>query len=229
MDELSRILSYPGVHETPEFGVTTLIPAVLMSFVIGQLLSWTYTRTHSGLSYSRAFAQSLVLMTMIVALVMFVIGNSLVTAFGLIGALALVRFRNVLKDTRDTVFVFTTLVLGMACGSQRYDAAVPGAVIMVAVTTYLNVVDFGNRGRFDGHLTCRFQAPAAVEVLPAVLRRHCLAAKRLSSRHGDGVVEYVYQVRLRDRRRGDDFAVELQSLDDRGRVAFVLHDDLAET
>ena len=62
-------------------------------------------------------------MTVVVSMVMFVIGNSIITAFGLLGALALIRFRNVLKDTRDTVFVFIALVVGMAVGAQRFATA----------------------------------------------------------------------------------------------------------
>ena len=63
--------------------------------------------------------QAAVLMTLVVSLVMYVIGNSIITAFGLLGALALIRFRNVLKDTRDTVFVFIALVVGMAVTSRQ--------------------------------------------------------------------------------------------------------------
>ena len=95
----------------------------MIAAFIGLAVAWVYQRTHHGLSYSRGFTQSLVVLTMGATLLIFVIGDSLVTAFGLLGALAIVRFRNVLKDTRDTVFVFFSLVLGMAAGTQRYGIA----------------------------------------------------------------------------------------------------------
>ena len=86
-------------------------------------------------------------MTMVVSLVMYVIGNSIITAFGLLGALALIRFRNVLKDTRDTVFVFIALVTGMAVGSQRYMTAIVGTIALLLATFYLTTTSFGTLGR----------------------------------------------------------------------------------
>ena len=101
-----------------------LFLSLSLAFVLGQAIAWVYQRTHSGLSYARSFTQSLVLITMVVSLVMHVIGDNIVTAFGLIGALAIIRFRNVLKDTRDTVFIFYALVLGMAIGNGQFAAAI---------------------------------------------------------------------------------------------------------
>lgn len=134
-----------------------MLLSLLLAFVLGQLIAWVYRRTHSGLSYSRSFTESMVLITMVVTLVMFVIGNNIVTAFGLIGALAIIRFRNVLKDTRDTVFVFFALVLGMALGSLRYGPAILGTLLLLAATVYLNWIRFGTNGLFDGHLSFRLE------------------------------------------------------------------------
>ena len=64
-----------------------------------------------------------------------------------LGALALIRFRNVLKDTRDTVFVFIALVTGMAVGSQRYMTAIVGTIAMSLAALYLNMTSFGSQGK----------------------------------------------------------------------------------
>src|SRR6185436_12955426 len=64
----------------PSFSAEAAVLAFLLAFVLGQAIAWTYTRTHTGLSYSRSFTQSLVLITVVVAMVMFVIGDSIVTA-----------------------------------------------------------------------------------------------------------------------------------------------------
>jgi ABC-type spermidine/putrescine transport system permease subunit II len=107
-----------------DVSVQGLLLSLALAFLLGQLLAWTYTWTHRGLSYSRAFTHSLVIMAVVIALLMMVIGTSIVTAFGLLGALALVRFRNVLKDTRDTVFVLMSIVIGISVGTQRYADAI---------------------------------------------------------------------------------------------------------
>ena len=131
-----------------EATLTGALLSLLLAFLLGQTIAWIYAWTHSGLSYARSFTQSLVLMTLVVSLVMLVIGDSIVTAFGLLGALALIRFRNVLKDTRDTVFVFMALVVGMAVGSQRFMIAILGTLALVLVVIYLNLTSFGTMGRY---------------------------------------------------------------------------------
>ena len=54
--------------------------------------------------------QTIVFLTLIVAIVVMVIGNNLARTFALVGALSIIRFRTVLKDTRDIAFVFGSLV-----------------------------------------------------------------------------------------------------------------------
>src|SRR5437867_13297412 len=78
------------------------ILGLLLSFAGGQIIAWVYMLTHSGLSYSRSFVNALIVMPVIVSLVMMVLSNNLVTAFGMMAVFAIVRFRNILRDTLDT-------------------------------------------------------------------------------------------------------------------------------
>lgn len=132
MNELLQSLN--GVDRMrAEVTVQGVLLALLLAFLLGQVVAWTYVRTHSGLSYSRSFTQSLVVMAVAVALLMTVIGDSIVTAFGLLGALALVRFRNVLKDTRDTVFILMSMVVGIAIGTERFMTGIVGTAAMLGI------------------------------------------------------------------------------------------------
>jgi uncharacterized membrane protein YhiD involved in acid resistance len=228
MEQLTRFLEQVNAQRLDVSLESTLL-ALALAFVLGQLVAWVYVRTHSGLSYARSFTQSLVLLTMIAALVIFVIGDSIVTAFGLIGALAIVRFRNVLKDTRDTVFVFTALVLGMAVGSQRYLAALIGGPAVLAAAVLLRATAFGARRSFDGHLTCSLDRSTADRAgLAAVLRRFCRQAQEVSVRSGPEASELVYEVRLRDRRRQEELVDELRRVGGVGQVALLLREELLE-
>jgi len=214
-----------------DFSVQTVLLTLLLAFVLGQVIAWTYARTHSGLSYARSFTQSLVLMTIVVSLVMTVIGDSIVTAFGLLGALALIRFRNVLKDTRDTVFVFISLVIGLAVGSQRFLTAVIGTIVLVLVVIYLNLTSFGTLGRYDGYLTLRLAGPATgrSEAL-RLLQRFCKAFKQVSTRQSgeETGTEFVFQIGLRDRERGDELLDDLKRLEGVAHVSLVLRSELSE-
>jgi hypothetical protein len=215
-----------------DYSFESVVLSLLLAFVLGQAVAWIYAWSHTGLSYSRSFTQSLVLMTMIVSLVMFVIGNNIVTAFGLLGALALIRFRNVLKDTRDTVFVFIALVIGMAVGSQRYMAAITGTIVIGLVVLYFSLTSFGSMGAYDGYLTCRLTpaGPPSGE-LARLLRRFCRAVKQVSSRQAleeEEGSEVIYQVGLRDRERSRELLEELRRLEGIRHVSLLLRNELSE-
>src|SRR6266852_2580571 len=96
-----------------------MILCLLLAFGCGHIIAWVYMMTHSGLSYSRSFVNSLIIMPVIVSLVMMVLSNNLITAFGMMAVFAIVRFRNILRDTLYTAYVLTVIVIGMATGSQQ--------------------------------------------------------------------------------------------------------------
>lgn len=229
MDRFMEVLNGPTSGGDYSFQSTLL--ALLLAFVLGQVIAWTYAWTHSGLSYSRSFTQSLVLMTLVVSLVMFVIGNSIITAFGLIGALALIRFRNVLKDTRDTVFVFISLVVGMAVGSQRYMVAIVGTIALLLAVLYMNITQFGTLGRYDGYLTLRVASAVAGRTeSSAMLDRFCRSVKQISTRQSgeEESAEFVYQVGLRDRDRSTEFLGALRELEHVTHASLVMRNELSE-
>jgi uncharacterized membrane protein YhiD involved in acid resistance len=227
MNEFLRSLEAMPVGS--DRSIEAMLLSFLLAFVLGQVVAWTYSRTHTGLSYSRSFTQSLVIMTLVVSLVMFVIGDSIVTAFGLLGALALIRFRNVLKDTRDTVFVFISLVVGMAVGTQRYLLAITGTAVLILVVLFLDLTAFGTLGRFDGYLTLRGSRQTGGEA-ERVLRRFCREIKHVSTRHASGTSgeEIVFEIGLRDRTKGDALLAELRRLEGIENASLMIRTEYAE-
>src|SRR5437764_7928479 len=126
-----------------------MILGLLMAFGCGHIMAWVYMMTHSGLSYSRSFVNSLIIMPVIVSMVMMVLSNNLITAFGMMAVFAIVRFRNILRDTLDTTYVLTVIVIGMATGSQKFASAILGCVLMALALVYLWYTSFGTRHRCD--------------------------------------------------------------------------------
>jgi hypothetical protein len=230
MEQLWHFLD-GGAARNSIFTPESIILSLLVSFVLGHLLAWVYYATHSGLSYSRSFVQSLILMAVVVSLVMVVIGNSIITAFGLMGALALVRFRNVIKDTRDVVFVFCAVVIGMAAGSQRYAVAIVGTVALCAIAIYLHVSTFGSHCSHNAYLRFRLVGfVAADHPLPALLKRFCGAFALISVQDGDlsGIAEYAYQLTLRDSSRNEQLIAELRQLGGISDVSLTAQEELLE-
>lgn len=203
---------------------------LVLAFVLGQAAAWIYVYTHAGLSYSRAFVQSIVILTVVLSLGMMVIGYNIAIAFGLIGALAVIRFRNILKDTRDTAFVFFTLIVGLATGTGRYALAVLGTAVFGLIVLYLHWTQFGSRDISDAFLRFRLAPAAATDgSVQRLLGRYCRRSTLVSQRFpeaGDG--EVAYRLVMRNPRRAPEMVEELKGFEGVSNVSFVLHEEQGE-
>jgi len=201
--------------------LSTLLVSIFLSFVIGQTIAWVYMTTHSGLSYSRSFVSSLIIIPMIVALVMGVMANNLVTAFGMMAVFSIVRFRNILRDTFDSAYVLWALSMGMACGTQRFPIAVLGCIILAAVIIYLRITNFGSRLNYDYILNLHWARPVLeLPSLQRVLERHALTANCSSQRSHEGNkgTDLSFRLLMRDPARMEDMLTELRALEGVTRV-----------
>jgi uncharacterized membrane protein YhiD involved in acid resistance len=115
----------------------------VVAIAVGLALAIVYRSTHKGLSYSQSFLQTLVFVSLVVALVMMTVRNSLATAFTLVGAMSIIRFRTVVKDTRDTAFVFASLALGMAAGLGHWELVGIGTGAVCLLALLLFATNFG--------------------------------------------------------------------------------------
>ena len=116
---------------------TDILVNLLVAAILGLFISVVYKNTHRGLSYSQSFIVTIILVTVIVSMVMMVIGNNIARAFALVGALSIIRFRTVVKDTKDTAFVFMALAAGMAAGTSSYFLAIVGTGVISSVAFLL--------------------------------------------------------------------------------------------
>jgi|TARA_Y100000389_G_C17456492_1_gene518523 hypothetical protein len=115
-----------------------------LSFILGVIVSIVYKKTHKGLSYSQSFMITNIFVAVIVCMVIMIIGNSLARAFALVGALSIIRFRTVVKDTKDTAFIFWSLAVGMASGTGSYFLAISGTIIITIIAFILHHTNFGS-------------------------------------------------------------------------------------
>ena len=116
--------------------------AVLLGFVVAAVYHVSLWRRRETLT----LRTTLVLLCVLVAIVTMVIGDSVARAFGLAGALSIVRFRTVVEDTRDTAFVIFAVVVGMAAGAGFLILAAMAIPAVLAAAMVMSI--------FDGRLTC---------------------------------------------------------------------------
>ena len=117
---------------------------LVLSFILGVLISLIYKKTHKGLSYSQSFMVTNIFVAVIVCMVIMIIGNSLARAFALVGALSIIRFRTVVKDTKDTAYIFWSLAVGMAAGTGSYFLVIAGSIIISGIALILFYTNFGS-------------------------------------------------------------------------------------
>jgi hypothetical protein len=220
-----------GDHASAPTSFQSLIIALLLAYLLGQMIAWVYVATHSGVSYSRSYVVSLIVLPVLVALVLIVMANNLITAFGLIAVFAVVRFRNVLRDTLDTCYVLAVIILGTACGTQKLSSAIVGGLAISGLFIFLWMTASGTRHRFDLILNLRWTRPAAE--LPAVgqlLTRHCLRVHVANQHFGKGsdAANLSYRVLLRDPARAAELLSELSELAGVDRVSSVQAADESE-
>lgn len=120
-----------------------VIANLLVALICGIVLSLVYRTTYRGPSYSVTFVNSLVLLTIISSIVIMVIGNNVARAFGLVGAMSIIRFRTAIRDTMDLVFIFLSLAIGMACGVGLTAVALVGTLMAGMVVISLTYSHFG--------------------------------------------------------------------------------------
>jgi hypothetical protein len=218
-------------YSSQPINVPALLLGLCLAFLTGQLIAWTYMGTHRGLSYSRTFVNSLVLIPMITTVVMMVLNNNLVTAFGLMAVFAVVRFRNVLRDTLDTSYVLTVLAVGMACGTQRFSLAVVATFTLILTMFYLYYTAFGTRHRYDVIVNLHWSRPVVeMEQMVRVLARYSRNPRCASQRSGgrDEGVDLSYRLLLRDANRLDEMLEALRGVEGVSRLTSMKAEEESE-
>jgi len=208
-----------------------MLLGLLLAFACGHVIAWVYMLTHSGLSYSRSFVNALIVMPVLVALVMMVLANNLITAFGMMAVFAIVRFRNILRDTLDTAYILIALVIGMATGTQKFASAVIGCGVIALALVYLWYSSFGSRHRYD--IIVNLHWARSIKDLPDlryVLDRHSWKSHLASQRSHEGYegTDLSYRLLLRDTNRVDDLLNEVRHVTGVSRVTSMLAEDESE-
>jgi hypothetical protein len=206
---------FQGDYATAPTNVPAVALGLMLAFLCGHVIAWVYTHTHNGLSYSRSFVASLAMIPIVVSLVMMVLANNLITAFGMMAVFAIVRFRNVLRDTLDTTYVLCVIVVGMACGTQKYATAIVGCMLIMGVILYMHYTQFGARHRYD--LIINLHWGREIKEMPDLLdllHRHSQKTQCASQRSNESVpgTDLSYRVLLRNPLRVNDLIGELKEL-----------------
>lgn len=122
IDALQSVRQRPQRRSDPWHIVITKLA---LASALGLILAFVYRASFTGKrkKYNPSMMQSQILLCVGGALIWIIVANNIVRAFGLAGALSLIRYRTVVRDPKDTVIVFLSMLVGMACGLGQYIVA----------------------------------------------------------------------------------------------------------
>lgn len=131
------------------FGWFDIFLAMTVATLLCFVLSQVYRTTHRGTSYSQSFLVTMFIMAVATSVVMMIIGSNIARAFSLVGALSVIRFRTAVKDARDTGYLFAAMIVGMACGTAFYMAAIAMTVFVSALLLILHATHYGLKQKLE--------------------------------------------------------------------------------
>ena len=132
------------VAATPWSGGLLGVISMVSALAIMVPVTWIYmvTRRHRG--YDESVVHTLLILPVAVTGIVMIVQHSLALAFSLAGIVAAVRFRTTLEDTKDAVYVFLAIGVGLACGVQAMGLALVLSLVFNGVALALFWTRFGN-------------------------------------------------------------------------------------
>lgn len=181
-----------------ELSSAVIVFNIFLSFLLQLVIIFIYKKIQRGLSYSPSFIFTMLLIGVLGTVVMMVVQHNLVGAFALLGAFSLIRFRTILKETRDIAFVFFSLAIGVAVGTSNYPIALIATAMLSVIILLAHRFNIGTIDSGLG-LILTFNAHDEVDIkdIKAAILGQARSLELLQTRsYGVDLTTYVFSVRL---------------------------------
>lgn len=192
--ELFELLSSQG-----DLSLEIIMSRLIAASIISVSIYFSYWCSHCGGVYSKKFNITLVSMTLVTTTIMIVIGDNLAMSLGMVGALSIVRYRTAVKDTRDTLYIFWTITVGICCGAGDYRVAAIGSTFV-----FVMLLIFGRVKNDDRILLIVSISRANEQKLEALIfqrfgRRANMRVKNTTEKSAEFIFELSRQTINKDR------------------------------
>jgi len=187
-------------------------------------VAWMYMRTKPKARYDSSLVQTVIVLPVVITGVVLIVRDSVALAFSLAGIVAAVRFRNTLRDTKDAVYIFLAIAVGIAAGVQSFSIAFVVSLMFVLLVLVLWRFDVGmappDAERVRGRLIAETSIPTAAHpAIAAVLDQHARSWKLIASESAArGITALTFLVLLRPRATPDELVAAVRR-DAAGQIA----------
>jgi len=220
------------------YSLINIVIIALVSFVLSSLIAFTYQRTSREIESPRYFIQGLILISIPVATVMQAIGDSLARGLGMLGALAIIRFRTTLRNPRNMVFMFMSIAVGIASGVYGISIAVVGTLGFCTVVFIIHYSSLSKVTSISGYI--QFEIPNDNYVASSTkktteelikescerfkLTRYSINVKRRNKQPVE-MLSFEYKIKIENQEKAKELANNLSKMDGVFNVKINFKDD----
>lgn len=192
-----------------------LLLSLVVAIVASLIIDFVYKKTFVGVSYTKTFSLSIILLCMVTSLVIRTINSNLSLSLGMVGALSIVRFRAAVKDPVDIVFMFWAIAAGIMAGAGLYFATLLACLIIGL--SYFVCFTYQTKKTDKALLVIKTYSANSDEILG--IMNKSTGAKLKTESYKNGIVEFTYE--LASRSQADEI---LKFKDSEGIVSLSLLD-----
>ena len=188
-----QLMNFSFLNNAAAFSIPDTLAALFSSFALGLLIFFIYKKTFKGVMYSSSFCVSLIAMNLITTLIILTVSSNLLLSLGMVGALSIVRFRTVVKEPLDLVYLFWSISVGIITGAGLIPLAVIGS-ITIGLVLLVFVNHKTNDTPYIVVISCNGEAAEkqSVLLLSQQTKKHVIKAKSVTKE----VVELTVEVRI---------------------------------
>lgn len=190
--------------------------ALGMATLFGWMIAWTYNKTRSLTKNKYELETTIIIMTVITALIIMIIGDSVARAIGIFGAFSIIRFRTPMKNPRDTAFVFFSLSAGLSAGAGVLVIGAVGVFFICLLAFFLDYSNVFGLRKSDYILTFRVCTKHYADAkFKEVIERYVHPDMKLNiAPTNDGkLVAFTFSISMDKKRVLKSFVKELEELE----------------
>ncbi len=203
--------------------VINLVISICLGIFLGIGIAIVYKYTHRGMNYERSFLTTLVLIAPIVTMVMYFIQGDLVISLGLVGSLSIIRFRTPIKDTRDMVFLFWSIAVGLGAGTYNWTVSIVASILVALAMVFLFMIKYGTPLHAEFVLVVSGNLDGRSKDLERIIKKYAENAQIRSHDVQDTHWEVIFELKFLKNRDNpsQDLLSEIKSLEGVEKVSLL--------
>jgi uncharacterized membrane protein YhiD involved in acid resistance len=198
------MISLNNYLTTDIHSILLILFTVILSFILSLLIVFTYEFTTNKTEIPDGFLQSMILMSLITAIIMQSIGDSMARGFGIFGALAILRFRINISNPRNVTFIFAAMAMGISCGVYSFVNAIIGTLFFCFIGILLRFTPYARVHTVQAQL--RIQTNLHMEnkdMIEEIINKYCIQFENKRYKADNNLIkgkifEAVYAVKFKD-------------------------------